>query len=176
MRLCLAVNNMNNIEVNGILEACREELKSINSLIVGLGGGAVPDYIQRYAVIRATGTIETGFKTIIADKVDEDSHIQVKNFIQKKIRKSSCNPSLGQIENMLTEFDERWKSKFDELLALEDRPGLKGALSELVNTRNGFAHGGVTSLNIQTIIQHFESGIKVLRILDSVVNHDFDGD
>lgn len=166
--------NMNNTEVQGILQSCREELQNINSLIVGLGGGAVPEYIQRYAVIRATGTIETGFKTIIADKVDEGSHVQVKNFIEKKIRNSSCNPRLGQIESMLCEFDQRWKTKFDELLALEDRPGLKGALTELVNARNGFAHGGVTSLNIQTTIEHFESGIKVLNILDSVVNHEFD--
>lgn len=167
---------MNNATVRNLLEDCTAELERIKALIVGLQGGAVPDYIQRYAVIRATGSIETGFKTIIADKVDEASHVQVKNFIKKKIRDSSCNPKLGMIENMLGEFDLRWQSKFDELLAFEDKPGLKGALTELVNARNDFAHGGTSTMCIEEIINFFASGVKVLSILDAVVNHEFEAD
>lgn len=165
---------MNNRGVRILLDECLNELNRMQSLIVGLQGGAVPDYIQRYAVIRATGSIETGFKTIIADKVDEGSHVQVKNFIKKKIRDSSCNPKLGMIENMLAEFDARWNAKFDELLAFEDKPGLKGALTELVNARNDFAHGGNANLRISEIIEYFSSGVKVLSILDTVVNLEFE--
>lgn len=167
---------MNNDEVQEIIQKCTEELRDIKHLIVELNGGAASsEYIERYAVIRASGSIEIGFKTIIADKVDECSHIQVKNFIKKKIRDSSSNPKLGQIESMLGEFDIRWKEKFEELLALEDRPGLKGGLSELVKARNDFAHGGSRrSLNISRTIECFESGVKVLNILDTVVNYEFD--
>lgn len=168
---------MNNNEVNGILTACREELDNISALLVGIGDEARPaPYVKKYAVIRATGAIETGFKQIIADKVDENSHVQVKNFIKKKIRDSSSNPKLGVIENMLVEFDDRWRAKFDELLALEDKPQLKGSLTELVNARNEFAHGGNPNVSIDDTISYFQDGIKVLEILDAVVNHNFDED
>ena len=166
---------MNNEEVLRVLSDCSLELDSIRALLVGLGDGARPTpYVKKYAVIRATGSIEVGFKQIIADKVDEGSHIQVKNFIKRKIRESSCNPKLSMIESMLSEFDSRWRDKFDELLALEDRPALKGSLTQLVNARNEFAHGGDPDIDIQNTIMCFEDGKKVLSILDNVVNYDFD--
>src|SRR5690606_33216422 len=122
----------------------------------------------------ATGAIEVGFKQIIADKVDYECNVQVKNFIKKKVRESSFNPKLGLIENLLTEFDQRWKDKFDELLSLEDKPALKGALTDLVNARNEFAHGGNPNVDIDKTISCFENGKKVLQILDEVVNYNFD--
>ncbi|PIE53635.1 hypothetical protein CSA37_00270 [Candidatus Fermentibacteria bacterium] len=168
---------MNNQGVNDILNSCFEELRNIQSLLDGIGEKAKPTpYVKKYAVIRATGAIETGFKKIIADKVDEDSHEQVKNFIRKKIRESSSNPKLGVIENMLVEFDDRWRAKFDELLALDDKPQLKGSLSKLVSARNDFAHGGNPDVSIENTINYFSDGRKVLEILDAVVNHNFEND
>lgn len=166
---------MNNNEVLQILDECADELASINALLVGLGDGANPTpYVKKYAVIRATGAIEVSFKQIIADKVDDGCNIQVKNFVRKKVRESSFNPKFGLIENLLIEFDQRWKEKFDELLALEDKPALKGALTELVNARNEFAHGGNPDVDIAQTISCFENGRRVLNILDEVVNYNFD--
>lgn len=166
---------MINGEVSRILQDCREELDNIRALLVGLGDHANPTpYVRKYAVIRATGAIEVGFKKIIADKVDNQCNTQVKTFIRKKIRESSFNPRMGLIENLLTEFDQRWKDKFDELLSLEDKPTLKGALTALVNARNDFAHGGSPDVDIEKTISCFENGVKVLEILDEVVNYDFD--
>ena len=166
---------MNNAEVSQILQDCAEELNNIRALLVGLGDAANPTpYVKKYAVLKATGAIETGFKQIIADKVDDGCNVQVKNFIKKKVRESSFNPKLGLIENMLIEFDQRWNEKFDELLSLEDKPTLKGALTELVNARNEFAHGGSPDVDIEKTISCFENGRKVLEILDEVVNHDYE--
>lgn len=166
---------MNNTEASSILNNCSQELQNISLLLAGLGNGANPTaYIKKYAVIRATGAIEICFKQIIADKVDEGSHAQVKNFIRRKIRDSSCNPKLSMIETMLEEFDSRWKEKFDELLALEDKPRLKGSLTELVNARNDFAHGGSPDIDIHKTIQYFDDGKRILEILDHVVNYNFE--
>jgi hypothetical protein len=168
---------MNNAEIKKILEDCLAELNGISALLIGLGDGALPTpYIKKYAVIRATGSLEIAFKQAIADKVDENSHIQVKNFIKRKVRDSSCNPKLGMIENMLSEFDDQWRKKFDELMALDDKPKLKGALTALVDARNEFAHGGNPSLSIDETIQYFKDGIRVIEILDSVVHHDYSQD
>jgi hypothetical protein len=166
---------MNNSEVSQILADCSEELDNISALLVGLGDGANPTpYVKKYAVIKATGAIEIGFKQIIADKVDHECNIQVKNFVTKKVRESSFNPKLGLIESMLSEFDQRWNNKFEELLSLEDKPALKGSLTELVNARNEFAHGGNPDVDIEKTIYYFQNGCKILEILDQVVNYNFD--
>jgi hypothetical protein len=164
---------MNNADVAALLEECREELRAITALLTGMGDGARPTpYIKKYAVIRATGSIETAFKQIIADRVDRDSHTQLKNFISRKIRNSSYNPRLEMIENMLSEFDDQWRARFDEKVALADKATLKGALTELVKARNSFAHGGAVELPIATTVECFESGCIVLRLLDEAVHEE----
>ena len=107
---------MNNSEVSRQLDECQHELESIQALLTGLGDAAKPaSYVKKYAVIRATGSIETSFKKLIADRVDRDSHDQLRNFIERKIRNSSSNPHLGTIVNMLAEFDCGWRQRFNEL-------------------------------------------------------------
>lgn len=166
---------MNNNDVHIFLAECREELKSITALLTGIGDAAKPTaYIKKYAVIRATGSIEAGFKQIIADRVDRDSHAQLKNFIARKIRNSSSNPKLDVMQNMLSEFDEKWRARFDEKMALADQPTLKGALTELVKARNSFAHGGALELPIDRTVEYFELGCKVLHILDETVHENFE--
>lgn len=166
---------MNNSAVSLLLDECRDELTVITALLTGYGDAARPaPYIKKYAVIRATGSIEAAFKQIIADRVDRDSHSQLKNFIGKKIRTSSCNPSLGMIESMLSEFDDQWRARFDEKIALADKPTLKGALTELVNARNSFAHGGAAELPIDKTVQYFSSACLVMQILDETVHGDYE--
>lgn len=168
---------MNNEDVKRILDDCLAELDGISALLTGLGDGANPTpYIKKYAVIRATGSIETAFKQTIADKIDMNSHVQVKNFIKRKIRDSSCNPKLGMIENMLSEFDDRWRARFDEQMALDDKPRLKGALTALVEARNSFAHGGDPDMSIDSTLSYFRDGVRVIEILDAVVHHEYESD
>ena len=164
---------MNNQAVKIMLEDCCKELASISSLLTGYGEGALPTpYMKKYAVIRATGTIESGFKTIIADRVDRDSHQQLKNFVAIKIRKSSTNPKLDRIENLLKEFDVQWRTRFREKVALSDKLELENALTKLVESRNSFAHGGGQVLAIEDTIRYFNHGCKVLLLLDQTVHEE----
>lgn len=168
---------MNNRDAKRNLDDCLTELNGISALLTGLGDNANPTpYIKKYAVIRATGSIETAFKQAIADKIDKDSHVQVKNFIKRKVRDSSCNPKLAMIENMLSEFDDRWRARFDEQMALDDKPRLKGALTALVDARNEFAHGGNPNLPINSTLNYFKDGVRVIEILDAVLYHDYEAD
>lgn len=161
---------MHNAEVKQLLIECRDELVTIQAYLTGIGDGARPaPYVKKYAVIRATGSIEAGFKRIIADRVDHQAEPQLRNFVACKIRNSSCNPKLGMIQNMLSDFDDEWRSRFDEKIALADQPRLKGALTTLVNARNSFAHGGVEELPIDETIDYFDQGRIVLSILDETL-------
>ena len=166
---------MNNQAVHTSLSNCKCELENIRSLLLGLGEAANPvPYIKKYAVIRATGTLENGFKTIIADRVDQDSHQQLKNYVAKKIRRSSTNPKLESMENLLKEFDEQWRVRFKEKVALSDKIALVDALDNLVETRNSFAHGGSKELNIDDTIRFFQYGCDVLKLLDETVHEEVD--
>lgn len=168
---------MNNIEVMSLLQECRDELQAIQALLTGIGDAARPaPYVKKYAVIRAAGSIETGFKKIIADRVDRDSHSQLKKFIERKIRNSSCNPRLEMIEAMLSEFDSEWRSRFDQKIALADKPILKTALTDLVKARNSFAHGGADELPIERTTMCFEHGCTVLTLLDQAVHEPIEGE
>lgn len=162
---------MNNMGAKQTLDKCLQELESIQSLISSLGEASLPvPYLKKYSVIRASGSIESSFKTIIADKVDGGSHHQLKNFIKRKIRNSSNNPRFEVIANMLSEFDIRWKKRFIAQISLADRPRLVEALKRLVEARNSFAHGGDPDLNINDTISHFKDGIQVMELLDDVVH------
>jgi len=168
---------MNNESVKELLDTCLNELNSISALLTGIGDAALPTpYMKKYAVIRASGSIETAFKKIIADKIDNDSIVQVRNYIKKMVRESSSNPRLDKIIETLGDFDERWKNKFKEHLALDDRAALAQALKDLVDARNLFAHGGHPDVCITKTISDFKHGVRVLETLDMVVSHNFDDD
>jgi len=165
---------MENKFAEEVMLTCSQELQDI-SVLLSHPSSTQPasDYIKKYAVIRASGSIESAFKRIIADKVEIGCHEQIKNFIHRKIRSASYNSKLGTIENLLVDFDTRWKAKFAEKISLENKIVLAESLSNLVTERNSFAHGGSSELSIDLTIKYFNDGFKVIKILDETVHHDF---
>ncbi|WP_459782483.1 hypothetical protein, partial [Photobacterium sp. R1] len=99
--------NISNSSVADKIDSCLDEFRKIKSIIDGFGSMSHPvPYLTRYSIIRACGTIEFGFKTIIADLSSEGQTYQVMNFIDKKFRNSSMNPSYTNIVSSLAGFDE----------------------------------------------------------------------
>jgi hypothetical protein len=84
---------MNNSDVEKSLLDCEDDLVRVRSIIdsMGIMSNVVP-YLNKYAIIRACGAIEVGFKTILADCCSNGANSQVKNFINAKVRESSMNP------------------------------------------------------------------------------------
>lgn len=168
------LEGMTNAEASDILKKCFDDLTIVKATLVGLEGAPAAPYLKKYSVIRASGSIEVSFKKIIADKVDQGSPEQVKNFIRKKVRNTSRNPRLENIESALHEFDPRWHRRFGELVGLANRAKLRKALSDLVEARNSFAHGGESNMSIDTIIDHFLDGAKVVAFLDQAVHENYE--
>ena len=166
---------MNNTESMKILRDCCDELNDIRKLVSELDdSNKAVGYINKYAIIRATGSIEFSFKKIIADKVEHGCHDQIKNFIKRKIRESAHNPRLGTIESVLTDFDPKWQKKFNEKIALENKIALDESLTKLVTERNSFAHGRDANIGIDEIIENYLNGQKVIAILDETVHFLYD--
>lgn len=168
------IPQMNNAGAATLLQGCLDDLRIVKSTLMGLEGSPAAPYLKKYSIIRASGGIETAFKKIIADKVDEGSHEQIKNFVKKNVRNTSRNPKFGTMESILMDFDPRWRQRFAELVGLANSVRLKAALASLVDARNSFAHGGDTDMSIESVITHFLDGARVVGYLDQAVHETYE--
>ena len=161
---------MKNENAQDSIDSCLPELSKIETLIEFLGHTSpVIPYLTKYAIIRACGTIEYSFKTIIADL--HTGSPQVLNYIDKTIRSSSMNPSLDNISRTLKQFDDNWKTDFkNKLNTHEHSDRLKTSLNSLNSARNSFAHGQTSTATFENIKSYFEDAVVIIDIVDAVVN------
>lgn len=163
---------MNNAQVQHQLDDCGDDLVQVATIVTGLGlGSSIVPYLTKYAVIRACGAIEQAFKTVIADHCSKRSKKQVKQFLTRKIRDCSANPSFDNLCRFLKDFDDGWNSDFKAKLNSEpNKSQLKDSLQSLVDARNDFAHGGDPSASLRNITQYFADSRRMIEIMDDVVN------
>lgn len=162
---------MNNQNAQASINVCNEELQRIFHLIEGLGHmSPVVPFLTNYSIVRACGTIEFCFKTIISD-LHAGHSPQVQNYVDNTIRNSSINPSRDNICKTLRRFDDEWNSKFkDKLNTHEHSARLKSSIDSLNTARNSFAHGETPSSSFENIKNYFEDSVIILEMLDEVVN------
>jgi len=76
---------MNNTETEQILDNCTAELERVRRLIEDLGiTSPIAPYLTNYVLIRACGTVEQVFKSIIADYCGKRSKKTNKTFPGKE--------------------------------------------------------------------------------------------
>ena len=162
---------MNNAEVAQLLDDCKVELDHVKTLVDGLGpASTIGPYLSRYAVIRACGAVETGFKAVIADFCSWRSKRQVKRFLARRIRDGSANPSFELMCKFLNDFDDGWKKSFKTRVNAEPTKNqLLTSLQSLVDARNDFAHGGHPIVTISDVLKYFQDSRRILEIMDDVV-------
>lgn len=163
---------MNNPEAQNSINLCREELQRIKTLIEDLLGHTSPivPYLTKYAIVRACGTIEYSFKTIIAD-LHTGNTPQVANYIDNTIRNSSMNPSISNICSTLKKFDEEWNTTFKQKINNHVHgQRLKDSIDSLNNARNSFAHGGTPTSSFENVSEYFEDTVLIINMLDEVVS------
>lgn len=161
---------MNNADVEKMLDDCEADLKAVKLIIDSLGYSSnIVPYLNRYAIIKAGGTVEVAFKSIIADHCSRRANKQVKFYLSRKIRNSSTNPSFVNICNLLGDLDKDWKKDFKNKLNAPSYSSLKTSIQSLIDARNDFAHGGSPSVTISDVISYFSDFREVLNILCSVI-------
>ncbi|HSI44156.1 MAG TPA: HEPN domain-containing protein [Methylotenera sp.] len=165
------VFNINNKSVSERIELCIDEFTKITSIIEGIGSMSHPvPYLTRYAIVRACGAIEYGFKTIISDANSNEQTEQIKRFIDKKFRNSSINPSYSNICKSLSEFDESWAEKFKkEIDSNTDKARILDSLDSLNQARNSFAHGGSPSASFLNVKSYFSDSVRVLESIEQAI-------
>ena len=162
---------MNNTEAQNSIDLCNQELEKINSMIENLLGHTSPiiPYLTKYAIVRACGTIEYCFKTIIAD-LHVGNSPQVMNYIDNTIRSSSMNPSISNMCNTLKKFDETWNNSFKEKIKNHEHSSrIKDSIDSLNSARNSFSHGGTPSSSFENVRDYFLDTVIIIGMLDEVV-------
>jgi hypothetical protein len=162
---------MNNSKAQESIDVCDLELQRIFHLIEGHGHlSPIVPFLTNYSIVRACGTIEFSFKTIISDLHSGHSQ-QVKNYVDNTIRNSSMNPSWDNICKTLKRFDEDWNKSFKQKLKDHEHSNrLKDSIDSLNNARNSFAHGDSPSSSFENIRNYFNDCVLILKMLDEVVN------
>jgi hypothetical protein len=162
---------MRNAEVQKLLDSCVSELAQVKAIIDGLAitSSTIP-YLTKYSVIRACGTIEQSFKSILADFCSAKCEKQVKRFIGRRVRDSSMNPSYSNICKLVMDFDEDWLKTFKAQVGAAANPDeLLTSVQSLVDARNDFSHGGNPSATIGDVIKYFSHSRAIIEMLDSCV-------
>ena len=164
--------NISNTSVADQIESCFDEFHKIKNIIDGLGAMSHPvPYLTRYSIVRACGTIEFGFKTIISDINSNGQSSQIKQFIDKKFRNSSMNPSFSNICKSLAEFDSTWQQRFKESInGLEYKNRILSSLESLNEARNSFAHGGAPSTSFASLENYFKDCIIILECIEKTLS------
>lgn len=163
---------MNNSDAEQILNDCDQDLQNALNIVNGLGQSSnVVPYLNRYGIIKACGSIEQAYKTIIADYCNYRSKQQIKNYINKTIRDGSSNPSYDNICSTLKRFDRNWHITFKaDVNGHIDKVTIKTSLQSLVDARNEFAHGGNPNVSLNDVYLYFQQSRELIEILDNVVS------
>ena len=158
-------------ELNKLIVDCTSELNDIDSKISSLESlDKTKAYLTQYALIKACGTLEIVYRSIVADFFDKSNLKQVPKYIEKTVRKGSMSAKYENMCNLLGKFDDDWVKDFKDLV--EKHPYSQKIISSsnsLVNNRHQLAHGRNPTATFQDIFGYYNDTLELIKIMDSVV-------
>jgi len=167
----MTIDDIVNNDVKSLLDEAIIELENIVNIIEIFGATSRPaPYMNKYAVIKACGSIERAFKIIISDFLQSHTNNDsLKSFININIRESSKNPSYDNIMSTLKDVDIELKNNFKfQINTLDDKELVLDSLKSLVQDRNNLAHGGSPTVTAHQVVNYFKNAVIVIVILNQV--------
>lgn len=161
---------MNNKGVEQLLDETMTEIIGIKSIIDADQFSPIVPYLNKYSIMKISGTLETAYKTIITDTAKKGcTTIQPKNFISSLVLESSKNPSYDHICGSLKQFDKAWNKDFKiQISARSDSANILSSLKDINEARNTFAHGGNPMNSITSLLADYTNARVIIEILDSI--------
>ena len=158
-------------ELQNQINDCTAELNDIDSKMSSLSPlDKTKVYLTNYALIRAGGTIEHVYRSIVADFFLSTPVPQIHNYLEKTVRNGSMSATYDNMSGLLGKFDDAWQRNFKNAVdAHPDRTRLRDSLRSLVTNRHAFAHGGVPTATFQDIKNYYNDALTVINIFDSIV-------
>lgn len=159
-------------ELQDMLDECTAELDDIEDRIDALPSlDKGRKYFTNYALIKACGTVEFVYRSIVADYFSQLTNSRIDTYLDMKIRKGSMSAKYEMMMKLLGEFDDQWKRDFKNAVEVRtDGARLKSASESLVTNRHYFAHGRPPTATFLDIKQYYVDVVELIRVFDSIVH------
>lgn len=152
------------------LKNCKIELTYIEKTIKKEPLDNRVPYLTMYALIKACGTIECVFKSIVVDYFKKSSISQIHTYLDKTVSDSSRSPNYNNMCQMLKNFDDQWSNNFkDNVENHPEKNKLKSSIDSLVSNRHQFAHGKNPTVTFGDINTYFMDAVELLKIFDKSI-------
>ena len=158
-------------ELKDMLEACSAELDDIEERINNLHFlDKARRYFTNYALIKACGTAEFVYRSIVANHFSRLSDSKINNYLDKTIMQGSMSATYKNMQNLLGKFDDSWKENFKNVVqSRRDKDRLISSSNSLVNNRHSFAHGRTPTATFLEIKQYYTDVVQLIEIFDRIV-------
>ena len=158
-------------ELQNMLKDCENELNDIDARIQKLPPmDKGRSYLTNYALIKASGTLEYVYRSIIADYFIPLKDMRINNYLDKSIRSSPNSASYDNMSKLLKQFDKTWADNFrDTIQKRADSNKIISSSNSLVINRHSFAHGKAITASFLDIRGYYTDVVEMIKILDQVV-------
>lgn len=153
------------------IDDCSDILSDINDRLHVLSpfDKLIP-YLTQYALIKACGTVEFVYRSIVADYFDQFGICQIDKYLDKNVRQGSMSPKYEKMNELLKAFDDTWSDSFRNAVnILPDKNRIISSADSLVRNRHLLAHGRVPTATFNEIMNYYNDVIILIQILDSIV-------
>lgn len=158
-------------ELRDLINECAGEIDDIESRISSSAKDKSIKYLTYYALIRAAGTAEFVYRSIVFDHFSELGCNQINKYLESSVMRGSMSAKYEKMRELLGKFDDKWSKDFKERIKeRDDKDRLIASSNSLVNVRHAFAHGLNTSVTISDIKQYYQDVQQLLSEFDAVVN------
>jgi hypothetical protein len=121
----------------------------------------VKSYLQRFAIVRLSGYLETSVELMVNGYLEENSAHRILRYGQANAKKiMNLNPD--KLENLLGSFDSGWRESLHNFLAIDER---RQTLGNLIKARHDLAHGKSTGADAQTLERYHTLAEATVRHL-----------
>ena len=158
-------------ELQYLIDECATEINDIETRIT-----AMPPfddgvrYLTHYALIKASGTAEFVYRSIVADYFSALSNSRIDTYLDAAIRQGSMSAKYSNMCKLLGKFDEQWQSNFKSAVkAHPNSQRIIAASDSLVTNRHDFAHGKTPTATFNDIKNYYFDVLELIKILDSIV-------
>lgn len=158
-------------ELQDMLADCTAELNDIEVRINSLPSlDKGRQYFTNYALIKACGTVEFVYRSIVADHFSQLSNSRIDTYLDTTVRQGSNSAKYENMKKLLNKFDHQWGDSFHTTVqGLGNGSRLIDASNSLVTNRHNFAHGKAPTATFLEIKQYYLDVVQLITVFDSIV-------
>lgn len=158
-------------ELQELIDECTAEINDIETRIATMSAlDKEVRYLTHYALIKASGTAEFVYRSIVADYFSALSDSRIDTYLDASVRKSSMSIKCDMMCKLLGKFDDQWQKNFRKAVGdHENGQKIIAASNSLATNRHDFAHGKTPTATFNDIKNYYFDVLELIKIFDSVV-------